>query len=52
MEWSFIWENMIDMTNVQILGSLHGISFLDYPQTILQELQMYTNRHNHQHTIK
>ena len=38
-------------TNVHIPRILHWISFLNYPQTIFQELQKYTNRHSHQHHI-
>ena len=37
---------------MQIPEISHGIYFLEFPQTIFQEPQMYTNKHNHQHKIK
>ena len=29
----------------------HGISFLNYPQTIFQSLRLYTNIHSHQNKM-
>ena len=52
MEWYLIYEILIDINQCAYHRDFIWNLFPIVSTTISQEIQMYTNRHNHEHNIK